>query len=85
MELGEISLAEYVDFAARGEVMVKEIEQLREQTLGTLGGFYTVEAFAEDWPEGYTFFPHPTLAPTTLPVMRIADLNARIAAAREAA
>lgn len=85
IELHATSLVDYLDFVATENALVEERRLLREQVLGTLGGFYTVEAFAEGWPEGYAHFPHPELAPTTLPAFRVEDLNARLAAVREAA
>jgi hypothetical protein len=59
--------------------------QIELEIRGTLAAFTTVEKLAEGWPEGYAHFPHPELAPTNLPALRIEDLNARLAAAREAA
>lgn len=85
IELHATSLSDYLDFVATENALVEERRLLREQVLGTLGGFYTVEAFAEGWPEGYAHFPHPELAPTTLPAFRVEDLNTRLTAAREAA
>lgn len=64
----------------------EEIEQLRAQITATLKSFATVEKLAEGWPEGYAHLPQQTLAETGgLPALRIADLNARIAAMKEAA
>jgi hypothetical protein len=40
---------------------------------------------AEGWPEGYAYFPHEKLAASGVPAVRVEDLNARLAAAREAA
>jgi len=85
LEVGPESVAEIEAFAADWEATIEERDQLSRQVVGTLGGFYTVEALAEGWPEGYLHFPHPELAPETLPAMRIADINERLAAAREAA
>jgi hypothetical protein len=66
-------------------VLRKEREQLKLEITGTLQAFTTVEKLAEGWPEGYAYFPHHELAPVALPALRIEDLNARLAAAREAA
>ncbi len=84
LEVSAQSIAEIDAFVADWKLLQIEREKLTEQVLGTLGGFYTVKAFAEEWPEGYTHFPHPELAPTTLPAVRINDLNARIEAAKAA-
>ncbi len=71
-------------FAAR-QAMRTERNQLSCEIAGTLSAFITVEKLAEGWPEGYAHFPHGELAPVALPALRIEDLNARLAAAREAA
>lgn len=58
-----------------------ERRQLEMEITGTLRAFTTV-----GWPEGYAHFQHQTLATVgNLPALRIEDLNARLAAAREAA
>lgn len=85
LEVGPTSVAEVEVFCADAALLVDERELLKKQVLGTLAGFYTVEALATGWPEGYAYFPVPELAPETLPAHRIEDLNARLAAAREAA
>lgn len=79
------SIKELEEFCADERAMFVEREQLETQVKGTLAAFTTVERFAEDWPDGYVHFPHPELAPTTLPAVRVIDLNRRLAAAREAA
>ena len=84
-EIGVESIAEIEAFVADDKATAVERDQLSRQVIGTLGGFYTVEEFAEKWPEGYAHFPHPKMAPETLPAMRIADINERLATAREAA
>src|SRR5579859_1562337 len=81
LEAGPESVAEVEAFVAEWNATIDERDQLSRQVVGTLGGFYTVEDFAEKWPEGYEHFPHPELAPETLPAMRIADINERLAAA----
>ena len=85
LEVGSASVVELDAFTLECAALVEEFERLSKQVVGTLGGFYHVEDFAAEWPEGYAHFPHPELAPTSLPAFRVEDLNARIAAAREAA
>jgi hypothetical protein len=85
LEIGQDSKDEVDALVADAVTMWREREQLHTQVIGTLGGFYTVEEFAQKWPEGYVHFPHPELVPTTLPAYRVEDLNARLTAAREAA
>jgi Nucleotide modification associated domain 5 len=64
----------------------EELRALDLQVTATLASFKTVEDLAAGWPEGYVHFPHDMLAETgALPVPRLDDLNARIAALREAA
>lgn len=83
--LGPVSLGEYQSFAARERVLTEEVKSLERSIAAALAGFTTIERLAQDWPEAYAHFPHPELAPSTLPAARIEDINARIAAAREAA
>jgi hypothetical protein len=78
-------LAKWTEFDEARIALRKEREQLKTQIAGTLKAFTTVERLAEGWPEGYAHFPHHELAPVALPALRIEDLNARLAAAREAA
>lgn len=85
LDVSPESIAEIEAFVADFAALHEERESLIRQVIGTLGGFYTVEEFAEKWPDGYAHFPHPEMAPETLPAYRIEDLNARIASAREAA
>jgi hypothetical protein len=75
LEIGAESIAEIAAFVEEVKVLAEEHKLLRQQVLGTLGGFFTVEAFAEGWPEGYTHFPHPEMAPDTLPAHRIEDTS----------
>lgn len=64
----------------------EELRLLRQQTEAVLSTFTTVERLAADWPEGYAMLPAEQLAPSNgLPAPRISDLNARIAALKEAA
>lgn len=64
----------------------EQLENLYLQVVATLASFTTVEKLADGWPEGYAELPQEMLAPVGgLPAPRIADLNARIAALREAA
>jgi hypothetical protein len=65
----------------------EDVALLRNQVTATLSAFTTVERLAADWPEGYAELPAEAMAPKVdgLPAPRIADLNARIAAVREAA
>lgn len=65
-----------------------ELSGLRQQIAGTLAAFTTVERLSVDWPEGYAELPAEMMAPKVpegLPAPRIADVNERIAALREAA
>lgn len=74
------------DLFADRVALDKDLNLLRQQTLAVLSAFTTVERLAADWPEGYAMLPAEQLAPPNgLPAPRIADLNARIAALKEAA
>jgi hypothetical protein len=78
---------EVVDlFQARCDLHT-ELTSLAQQLAGTLAGFTTVERLAEDWPEAYRALPQELLAPAAvhLPAAKLDDLNARLAALREAA
>lgn len=79
-------LAKWAALAERRRALNEECKQLATQVAGTLTGFTTVERLAKGWPEGYAHFPHEALAVGgPVPALRIEDLNARLAAAREAA
>lgn len=67
------------------QALKEERRQLELEIRGTLAAFTTIEKLADGWPEGYAHFPHPELVPAHLPALRIEDLNARLAAAQEAA
>lgn len=73
-------------FEARIELH-RQLEVLEQQTRAVLASFSTVEKLNDGWPEGYAHLPAELMMPATadLPAPRIADLNARIAALREAA
>jgi len=67
-------------------LLEQELDQLETQITATLAAYTTVEKLAVGWPEGYEELPQELLAETgNLPALRIDDLNARIAAAKEAA
>ena len=70
---------------ARRVSLRTERRALEMEVRGTLAAFRTIEKLAAEWPEGYAHFPQPALAPANLPALRIEDINARIAAAREVA
>ncbi len=76
---------DYVEMRTNRTAMFRERKQIEMEIAGTLSAFTTVEKLADSWPEGYAYFPHGELAPVALPALRIEDLNARLAAAREAA
>jgi hypothetical protein len=72
-------------FADHAE-LEEQLYQLHTQLTATLAAYTTVENLSKSWPEGYAELPAEMLAQTGgLPAPRIADLNARIAALREAA
>jgi hypothetical protein len=74
------------DLRESQKALDEERDHLAAQVRGTLSGFTTVEKLAQGWPEGYAHFPHEALAAGgPVPALRIEDLNARLAAAREAA
>lgn len=77
---GNTALVEAVAAHIDGRDHHKNENLLRVQVDATLKSFYTVEKFAEGWPEGYKHFPHHLiLTPTAgLPAPRIADLDQRI-------
>lgn len=77
---GEIAL-----FLRDEREMLKEQETLKQEVWNLLAGFITVERLAQDWPEAYAAFPHATLVVPGVPALRVEDVNARLAAAREAA
>ena len=77
---------EFNRYDAAVKALAKERQQLSLEVRGTLAAFTTVEKLAQEWPEGYAHFPHESLvAGGPVPALRIEDLNARLAAAREAA
>lgn len=85
--IGEKLFEEIVElFQAKVDLEI-EIDNLQQQITATLSAFTTVERLAADWPEGYAELPAEMTAPKAegLPAPRIADLNERIAALREAA
>lgn len=68
------------------EQMHDEREQLNSVIRSALASMTTVEQLADRWPEGYRHLPTSTHAVASgLPALRIEDVNARIAAAKEAA
>ena len=84
--LGPTLCAALHDLAVTWAERHTELVALDRQVRATLASFYTVEALAEGWPEGYAELPQELLAQSGgLPAPRIADLNARIAAARQVA
>lgn len=63
----------------------EEMINLETQIKGVLSSFTTVEKLCEGWPEGYALLPpEMTVAPkdAPLPIVRVADLNSRIEAAK---
>lgn len=78
-------IADLVDMCSDDADIATEETQLSNQIRAVLASFTTVEKLSDGWPEGYAHLPAETMAPTQLPSLRIDDLNARIAAAREAA
>lgn len=64
-----------------------ELAMVETQARALLAAYTTVELLSKEWPEGYALLPAEMLMPppTGVPAPRIADLNARIEALREAA
>lgn len=83
-DIEQKQLQELIEFSRARAGWLEELEHLNRQLKATLTAFTTVERLAQDWPEGYAFFPHESLAQVAgLPAPRIADLNERIAVMRK--
>lgn len=83
--VGDALWDEVVDWFQAHVDLHEQIEQVRRESNGVLEQFRFVDDLATEWPEGYAFFPHEKVATGQLPVVRIADLNARVEAVRRAA
>lgn len=77
-------VADLADLRCAQADLADDERRLRSQVGTVLASFRTVEALAEGWPEGFAHLPI-VVPRDPLPAVRVDDLNAAIAAARDAA
>lgn len=77
--------ARFDDLVAAQKQLSRYREQLQWDVRNALAQFSTEAALRDGWSEGYVYLAVPSASAHPVPAVRVEDLNARIAALKEAA